>query len=196
MLFANRWYLIAVASIGAVYMSIDRTDYTTPHKSLWSLDHDVTIPKILVSDDQNIFDRDQDPILFNKKDFKCMVDNIFYEAGTDNMVGKLAVAQVTVNRVKLGYWGETVCDVVHADHQFSWTKMDTEEVNTDSKNYKESIWAAEQILHKNIKIKPLQQALFYHADYAKPKWIDHSKYVGKFGKHIYYDGAKGSWLSL
>ena len=125
-----------------------------------------------------------------------MVNNIFHEAGTDSMIGKLAVAQVTVNRVKLGYWGDTVCDVVHADQQFSWTNKDLDDIDTNSKNFKESVWAAKKVLHENVQVKPLAQALFYHADYVRPKWIDHSKYVGKFGTHVYYDGAKGSWLSL
>ena len=55
------------------------------------------------------------------KDMDCLSKNIFHEAGVEDRDGKIAVAQVTLNRVKSGRWGQTICDVVYAKKQFSWT---------------------------------------------------------------------------
>ena len=52
-------------------------------------------------------------IAFTEKDHECLAKNIYYEAGIENEHGKYAVAQVTINRLKSGRWGDTVCKVVY-----------------------------------------------------------------------------------
>ena len=48
------------------------------------------------------------------KDVECMARNIFYEAGGESREGKIAVAQVTLNRAQDPRFGRTVCEVVSA----------------------------------------------------------------------------------
>lgn len=48
------------------------------------------------------------------KDVECMAKNIFYEAGGESREGKIAVAQVTLNRAQDPRFGKTVCEVVSA----------------------------------------------------------------------------------
>jgi spore germination cell wall hydrolase CwlJ-like protein len=48
------------------------------------------------------------------KDVECMANNIFYEAGSEPIEGKIAVGVVTLNRAQDGRFGRSVCDVVKA----------------------------------------------------------------------------------
>ena len=136
-------------------------------------------------------------IKYNQKDVECLARNIYYEAGVESLMGKYAVANVTINRVKSGYWGKHVCDVVYAKDQFSWTKEKKRAwVSLKGEAWATSRAVAESTLKQRIAIKQLNHALFYHADYVQPTWRDKSKRVLKVGRHIFYTQAKGSTLTL
>jgi spore germination cell wall hydrolase CwlJ-like protein len=47
------------------------------------------------------------------KDVDCLAHNIYYEAGNEPEEGKVAVAMVTINRVRDGRFGNSVCSVVN-----------------------------------------------------------------------------------
>jgi len=49
----------------------------------------------------------------SNKDEDCLARNIFYEAGGESEEGKAAVAIVTINRVKDGRFGNSICGVVN-----------------------------------------------------------------------------------
>ena len=189
-----RWYFIACFIGLGVYIQHDGTNNRYPHQELLD-DFNIITPTIAQSD-KSVLELDKKPILYNTKDLKCLAQNIFFEAGTESMLGKIAVGQVTVNRVKIGHWGETVCEVVNSKDQFSWTNRDDLTIDTDSKNYKESLVAAKKVLQERKRLRILRSALFYHADYVQPKWADKNQKVTTIEKHIFYNGAKGSSLSL
>jgi spore germination cell wall hydrolase CwlJ-like protein len=48
-----------------------------------------------------------------EKQLECMAMNIYREAGYEPFEGKVAVAQVTMNRVKDGRFGDDVCGVIY-----------------------------------------------------------------------------------
>jgi len=50
---------------------------------------------------------------FTEKDVDCLARNIYYEAGGEPEEGKVAVAMVTINRVRSGNFGNTICKVVN-----------------------------------------------------------------------------------
>jgi spore germination cell wall hydrolase CwlJ-like protein len=177
-----------------VYIQHDGTNYLRSLKELlWNYD---IITQSIAQTKSSHFETERDPILYNRKDIQCLAKNIFFEAGTESMLGKIAVGQVTVNRVKIGHWGETVCDVVHAKDQFSWTNKDDLSIDKDSKTYKDSVVAAKRVLSERKRLRILRHALFYHADYVRPNWIDRGQKIGQIGTHVFYNGAKGSSLSL
>ena len=189
-----RWYLIASFIGSGVYIQHDGTNYRRPHQEL--LDNFNIITPTIAQTNKDVLEMDRKPILYNSKDLKCMAQNIFFEAGTESMLGKIAVGQVTVNRVKIGHWGETVCEVVNFKNQFSWTNRDDISIDKNSRNYKDSVLAAKKVLQERKRLRILRSALFYHADYVQPKWADKNQKVVKIEKHIFYNGAKGSSLSL
>jgi spore germination cell wall hydrolase CwlJ-like protein len=134
---------------------------------------------------------------YSDKDIECLARNVYYEAGVESTAGKYAVAQVTLNRVKTGYWGKSICKVVYAKEQFSWTKIPKRAwVRLKGKAWADSKAVAKATLTQGIRVKKLKTALFYHADYVRPNWRDKDKRVAKIGQHIFYTQAKGSTLKL
>lgn len=128
---------------------------------------------------------------YTEEDEECLTKNIFFEAGVEKKKGKIAVGQVTINRVKAGRWGSTICEVVYAPSQFSWTlfKDKLNEVPSGP-NWVESQEAAKLVL-KGEKLKHLEDAHFYHTDYiATPKWADNKYKISQVGKHIFYTKDK------
>lgn len=143
-----------------------------------------------------VFTQSPVKISHNKNDVECLARNIYWEAGVEPMAGKIAVGNVTVNRVKTQYWGKSICKVVYAREQFSWTRVPKRAwVSLKGKAWADSKAAAEAVLN-GLQVKQLDSALYYHADYVQPAWQDNSKRVLKVGRHIFYTQAKGSNLTL
>ena len=68
----------------------------------------------------------------------CMAKNIYYEAAKEPFEGKLAVAQVTMNRANSVQFPKTVCEVVYQKinqtYQFSWVGERVGPVTKDRKS--------------------------------------------------------------
>lgn len=63
----------------------------------------------------NLVDAIMSPIVdinITSKDVDCLAKNIYYEAGGEPEEGKVAVAMVTINRVRDGRFGKSICSVV------------------------------------------------------------------------------------
>lgn len=134
-------------------------------------------------------------VQYTKQDVECLTKNIYYEAGNQKEVGKYAVATVTLNRLKVGRWGNTVCKVVYSPAQFSWTLL--KRLRTpDPDNYAHCREVAIKAL-KGYRVKSLDRSLLYHADYIKaPNWADPVHKIGQIGTHIFYVKGKGSTIDI
>lgn len=130
-------------------------------------------------------------IRYSQKEFECLTRNIFFEAGVEDTLGKIAVAHVTLNRLQTGKWGNNICNVVYSKAQFSWTKVEKRAwIKLKGRNWEESKHVARKVLDFGYRVKPLNKALFYHADYVDPYWRDRSKKVAQIGRHIFYTGTR------
>ena len=127
------------------------------------------------------------------KQLDCLTKNIYWEAASEPFEGKVAVAQVTLNRVESGKFGDGICGVVYQKNifyerivcQFSWVcegNWKTKPVM--SKYYAESEEVAKKVLFENFRLPILSQALYYHADYVNPRWGKEK--ITKIGQHIFY----------
>jgi len=128
-----------------------------------------------------------------ERQLDCMAMNIYREAGYESFEGKVAVAQVTMNRVKDGRFGDGVCGVVYQKNvvmekvvcQFSWAcdqAAKTRPVNNTA--YRESYEVAKKVLLEGFTLDILKEALYYHANYVNPRWsLDK---IGSIGNHIFY----------
>jgi spore germination cell wall hydrolase CwlJ-like protein len=128
------------------------------------------------------------------KQLDCLAQNIYYEAGWEPFEGKVAVAQVTLNRVRSGQFPSDVCGVIHQKNifynkvicQFSWyCNSPAIRKPMNQAAYRESYEVAKQVLLEGFRLPSLTTALYYHADYIDPKWG--KKQVAKIGQHIFYN---------
>ena len=120
------------------------------------------------------------------EDVACLAYSIYREAGNLPVHDQYAVGQVHINRVRDGSWGRTLCKVVYAKAQFSWT-LEKKLVNWSVKQ-KAKFIAMAQSLVDGIRVKSLDndRVLWYHADYVNPKWANKNKIVAQAGPHIFY----------
>lgn len=119
-----------------------------------------------------------------KSEILCLAKNIYYEARGEPLHGKIAVAQVTLNRVTHRTEFESnICGVVYAKHQFSWTMEKHREPRGEA-------WAEAQELAKAVIIGtvylPKFNALYFHNLTVKPKWNKTKELVARIGNHIFY----------
>lgn len=131
------------------------------------------------------------------KQVECLAKNIYYESAGETYEGKLAVAQVTMNRVKSGQFPTDICAVVYQKTtdlnlktvcQFSWTCMVKEMIHVhDRYRWEESLLIAKRALTVPVLHDKISEtnALFYHAVYVNPGW-NKQKVVTKIGNHIFY----------
>ena len=140
------------------------------------------------------------------KQLACMAKNIFYEAGSESILGQAAVARVVINRVNHGF-AKTPCAVVYQSHmvekiiddeltkvklcQFSWVCEGKGEPNTNSQRYKQAQQVAYDVMANDAysDVVP-KSALFFHNLTVDPLWP--YKQVAKIGNHIFYSRAKKS----
>ena len=123
----------------------------------------------------------------------CLTRNIYWEAASEPFEGKVAVAQVTMNRVEDGRFGKDVCGVVYQKNviyekiicQFSWVCETTHKVRAVHQPlWRESEEVAKKVLLENFRLPGLKEAIYYHADYVNPGWKKPK--IDKIGRHIFY----------
>lgn len=132
---------------------------------------------------------------YTKTELDCLTRNIYYEAGNQDTLGRHAVATVTLNRLRVGRWGNTVCKVVYAPAQFSWT-LQHRLARPDPAIYADCEVVARQALEGH-RVKGLERSLMYHADYIRePFWADAKNRIGQIGRHIFYTKGLGSTIDI
>lgn len=114
----------------------------------------------------------------------CLAKNIYYEARGEPMHGKIAVAQVTLNRVThRTEFQSSICQVVYAKHQFSWTMERHREPRGPA-------WREAQALAKAVVLGtahlPNFNALYFHNLTVNPSWNRTKELVARIGNHIFY----------
>lgn len=130
-----------------------------------------------------------------EKSLDCLAMNVYREAGHEPFEGKVAVAQVTLNRVNSNKFPKDVCAVVYQKSrftervicQFSWycdSKHRNRPVNDEA--YEESYKVAKMVFLEDFRLESIEHALYYHADYINPNWK--LKRIAKIGTHIFYEG--------
>jgi hypothetical protein len=143
------------------------------------------------------YSQDVVTIKTREQQLDCLAINIYREAGYEPFEGKVAVAQVTMNRVKDGRFGKDVCGVIYQKNvvmdkvvcQFSWhcdSAARTRPINQTA--YKESYEVAKKVLLEGFQLSVLKDALYYHANYVNPRWP--LEKIGSIGNHIFYKGKK------
>jgi spore germination cell wall hydrolase CwlJ-like protein len=127
------------------------------------------------------------------KQLDCLAKNIYYEAGGEPFEGKVAVAQVTINRAESGQFPNDICKVVYQKNivyekvlcQFSWYCENASAMKPrNAAMFKESEMVARQVLLENFRLPSLKYALYFHATHINPKW--NREKVAQIGGHVFY----------
>lgn len=128
----------------------------------------------------------------------CLAKNIYYEAGMEQFRGKVAVAQVTINRTENDKFPKTICGVVNQRTrvagkmicQFSWNCNPVGKIRYLSDAWQESLMVAKQVLEANLRMERLDEALYFHAAHVNPHWG--LERVARIGNHVFYSDDPAS----
>jgi spore germination cell wall hydrolase CwlJ-like protein len=167
-------YLTTFAMIGlaSAYVLKNAPEVMQPKDPIKT---EISVPKQIVAEPET--------------DLECLAKNIYYEAAFESLKGKKAIAQVTINRLKTKRWGNTICDVVYAPAQFSWTLKDDNH-KPQGKEWIVSQQVAYDFLAKGVTLSVLKDSIMYHADYISPPvWASKKYKVTQIGQHIFYKKA-------
>ena len=139
-------------------------------------------------------------VRIDPQELNCMSKNIYFEAAVESTAGKLAVAQVTMNRVKSSSYPDTICDVVYEGKhhpngfpvrdrcQFSWYCDGKGDEPRETPAWRDSQAIAEYVIRTPSLIDITDGSTHYHADYIDaPRWWAHQKKkLVKIDTHIFY----------
>lgn len=128
------------------------------------------------------------------QELQCLAENVYYESGNQTFEGKLAVAQVTINRVNSGRFPSTVCGVVKQKDQingrmvcqFSWFCNQAYSLVRNKYQWEESVIVAKKALTNEYAhdILHKEKAMYFHANYVNPGW--NLPRITQIGAHIFY----------
>ena len=127
------------------------------------------------------------------KQLDCLAKNIYHEAKGEPFEGKVAVAQVTINRAASGQFPSDICKVVYQKNvvydkvlcQFSWyCEQATVAKPKNTAAYKECQIVARQVLLEEFRLPSLNKALYFHATHINPGWKREK--VATIGGHVFY----------
>ena len=127
------------------------------------------------------------------RELECLTRNIYWEAASEPFEGKVAVAQVTLNRVESGRFASSVCGVVTQKNvvyekvicQFSWYCEGNYKVKPVYKPlWRESEEVAKKVYLEGFRLPSVKEALYYHATYINPNWKKQK--IAEIGQHVFY----------
>jgi spore germination cell wall hydrolase CwlJ-like protein len=145
---------------------------------------------------------------YSLKDVDCLAKNIYFEAGVESTAGKLAVANVTINRKLNKSYPNTICGVVQEgihyysaklnDHvpvrdrcQFSWYCDGRLDIPNEGRTWNSAQALAVKVLDSHYEDKLIDitdGATHYHANWMEtyPTWSKQKKIMASIDRHIFY----------
>jgi len=135
-----------------------------------------------------------------KSELECLALTIYFEARGEPDEGKLAVGHVVMNRTQHPLFPPKVCMVVRQGGdklrnrcQFSWWCDGHSDRPRNRQAWTKSR-ALAGLVYWDYSRDPTAGALWYHADYVRPKWRRNLTLGPKIGRHVFY-GLTEDWRS-
>jgi spore germination cell wall hydrolase CwlJ-like protein len=135
-------------------------------------------------------------------EISCLARNVYYESRGESYEGQLAVAVVTLNRVKNSKFPNTICGVVNERKraggkvvcQFSWRceghtdpKKRVSQTHDSYQAAMDAIFEYEYLTQDFL----TEDTLYFHAKHVKPRWRRHKQMLAKIDNHIFYKNKPG-----
>lgn len=127
---------------------------------------------------------------FNSE-LKCLSQAIYYEARSESASGRIAVAEVIMNRIKSKHFPNTVCDVVYQGSkrktgcQFSFTCDGSMKIKPTEKYWNISKKTAVHVMI-GASTKMTHGATHYHTTQVSPNWSKNMKQTAQYSTHVFY----------
>ena len=121
----------------------------------------------------------------------CLAEAIYYEARSESRVGRMAVADVILNRVASPVYPDTICGVVYQGSerrtgcQFSFTCDGSMKSRRNQRQWREAELLAGAVL-AGVRKPVTRGATHYHADYVSPPWAENLSPTATIGTHKFY----------
>jgi len=129
----------------------------------------------------------------------CLALNVYHESKNQSLIGQIAVAQVTMNRVRDERYPDNVCDVVKQGLtykwnpsipirnkcQFSWYCDGKSDKPRDEHAWDKAMLVAHGVYYGNLD-DFVEGATHYHAHYVLPSWASTKTYITRIDDHIFY----------
>jgi N-acetylmuramoyl-L-alanine amidase len=134
-------------------------------------------------------------IVVPKEELVCLALNDYWEARSETMAGRIAVARVVLNRAMDSRFPSNLCDVVKQSKvqgvahrcQFSWYCDAKNDVPYEADQWRTSLKIAIAVLQVDSSIPdPTGGALWYHADFTRPTWAAEYETTTIIGTHVFY----------
>jgi len=137
---------------------------------------------------------DLSSIVVTKDELICLALNDYWEARSEVLAGRIAVARVVLNRAMDPRFPSNLCDVVKQTRtgqmhkcQFSWYCDGKADTPYDPKVWRDSLKIAAAVVQKDSAIPdPTDGALWYHADFTRPSWALGYESTTIIGTHVFY----------
>jgi spore germination cell wall hydrolase CwlJ-like protein len=133
-------------------------------------------------------------------EYKCLTQAVYYEAGYESAEGKLAVAEVIVNRVADHRYPNSICEVVYQGAtrttgcQFTFTCDGALRRKPNPAKWEAAKSVAAHVM-MDIYEPRTANATHYHATYVDPIWNVGLVKTRKIGAHIFYRFPRGKeWV--
>jgi hypothetical protein len=115
---------------------------------------------------------------------RCLATAVFYEARSESLAGKLAVARVVINRARSGRFPSSLCGVVTQPGQFSFVRGGRlPSVADNAPQWANCIAIANIALEDGWKSQA-EGALFFHARRVSPGWG--RPLLAQVDNHLFY----------
>jgi spore germination cell wall hydrolase CwlJ-like protein len=123
-------------------------------------------------------------------DQACLATTVYLEARSEPINGQLAVAEVAMRRLDRGRWGNTVCKVVTAPHQFATTTTPGSFEITNLEAFNKA-WQVAGMSIRNWQLPLAQRRMIVpHADHFAPTAISpfwsRNRPSVTIGEHAFY----------
>ena len=134
--------------------------------------------------------------LDHRRALLCLTQAVYYEAGFEPLIGRRAVAQVVLNRMRHPAFPKSVCGVVYQGSnspvcQFSFV-CDGSLYRAPARGaWKQAEEVAREALDGYVE-RSVGSATHYHADYVAPRWAPMLTKISQLGAHIFYRWP-GGW---
>ena len=144
--------------------------------------------------------------LYSESDLTCLATNIYHESRGESLQGQIAVAYVTMNRVKSKRFPDSVCDVVYQAVYSTWW-METHgrlvpvkyrcqftwycDGRSDKINHKSSAWhkarlAAIAVLTEDVEDPTNGSTYYFNHHLVDPQWRHQMTLVTIIDNHSFY----------